>query len=639
MHVLGTSGHVDHGKSTLVKALTGIDPDRLQEERERQMTIDLGFAWLTLPGGEEIGIVDVPGHRDFVDNMLAGVGGFDAALLVVAADEGVRPQTREHVAILDLMETPGLLVALSKIDLAESPEWRALATEEVTAFLASTRFPGSPIVPVSAKTGEGIPELKNAIADLFGTLARRKDLGRPRLAIDRVFSMPGFGTVVTGTLADGSLSVGEEVQLLPERKVARIRGLQTHRQTIDIAVPGSRVAVNLSGISVSEVHRGDVLVKMGTYEPTSRADILVRVWSGGEESVHDQEEVKLFAGTAQTVARARLLAEDRIRPGESGWVQLDLTQPMILARGDRVIVRRPSPGITLGGGWVAEPHPAHRHRRRDAKVLLDLAETLSDDPRDIFQERLRRAGAARVGDLGNLAGLDPLQSISLARELHDARSLFVLGPAGDPVGASTVVVAVEQHQQWTESVVVELRRFHHEHPLRRGMPRGEVLSRLKLEIRWANLLVDSLSVSGQLTDGEAWLALSGHTPRLSDRDASAIAEWDERNRATPFAPASWREAIRALGAELAAYYLDHGLGIQVAEDIVFEAEAYKDMVERVTHELTLRGSLTVAEVRDVLGASRKYALALLEHLDRLGVTRRQGDLRRLGPGTGATSTS
>lgn len=631
MHVLGTSGHVDHGKSTLVKALTGIDPDRLREEQERQMTIDLGFAWLTLPGGKEIGIVDVPGHRDFVDNMLAGVGGFEAALLVVAADEGVRPQTREHIAILDLMEIPRLLVVLSKIDLAAGPEWRTLATEEVSSFLASTRFAGSSIVPVSAKTGEGIPELRNSIDDLFGALAPRKDLGKPRLAIDRVFSMPGFGTVVTGTLADGSLSIGEEVQVLPEKITARIRGLQTHRQTIGIAVPGSRVAVNLSGISVSEIHRGDVLVKEGTYASTARADLLVRAWKGGEESVEDQEEVKLFAGTAQTLARARLLAQDRIRPGESGWVQFDLARPMILARGDHVILRRPSPGTTLGGGWVAEPHPQRRHRRKDAKVLRELAETLSQDPRDLFRERLRRAGAARVGDLGALAGLEVTQALSVTKELRGSKNLIALMRPEDLIGASTVVVDGERYQEWTASVIGELRRSHREFPLRRGVPRGEVLSRLKVETRWANLLLDNMAASGQLADGGAWLALAGHAPTLGEREASALAEWNQRNRASPFAPPPWRQGIQALGPELAAYYVDSGLGIQVAEDIVFGAEAYEEMVARVTNELSLRGGLTVAEVRDVLGASRKYALALLEHLDRLGVTRREGDLRRLGP--------
>jgi selenocysteine-specific elongation factor len=236
-------------------------------------------------------------------------------------------------------------------------------------------------------------------------------------------------------------------------------------------------------------------------------------------------------------------------------------------------------------------------------------------------------------------GLDLTQSISVARELQGSKSLFVLGPAGDLVEASTVVVAAEQYQQWTETVVEDLQRFHHEHPLRRGMPRGEVLGRLKVEVRWSNLVVDSLVAGGQLKDGGPWLALAGHTPTLGGREASALAEWDKRNQATPFAPPSWREGIRALGAELAAYYVDSGLGIQVAEDIVFGAQAYEDMVERVTNELTLRGSLTVAEVRDVLGASRKYALALLEHLDRLGVTRREGDLRRLGRAGGANSTA
>ena len=266
MHVIGTAGHVDHGKSTLVEALTGVHPDRLKEEREREMTIDLGFGWMTLPNGEPVGIVDVPGHIDFIENMLAGVGGIDAALFVVAADEGVMPQTREHLAILDLLKIEAGVVALTKTDLVD-PEWLELVKSDVAESLRSTVLDGAPIVPVSARRGDGIPELIHALQSVLAQTPARLDRGRPRLSVDRVFSIAGFGTVVTGTLIDGSLGVGDEIEILPRRLAARIRGLQTHKTKVERAVPGSRVAVNLSGIEVSDVKRGDVVATPGWLRP------------------------------------------------------------------------------------------------------------------------------------------------------------------------------------------------------------------------------------------------------------------------------------------------------------------------------------------------------------------------------------
>ena len=274
MHVVGTAGHVDHGKSTLVHALTGIDPDRLREEKEREMTIDLGFAWLTLPGGGAVGVVDVPGHRDFIENMLAGVGGIDAALLVVAADEGPKPQTLEHLAILDLLAVDKGVVALAKVDLSESDEWTALVAEEVSSLLAGTGLEGAPIVPVSARTGRGLEDLLAALETVLSKVESRPDKGRPRLPVDRVFSISGFGTVVTGTLIDGCFSKGQEVEIVPRGLKGRIRGIQTHKETLDTASPGSRVALNLAGVSKADVARGDVVASPGWLKPTILADVM-----------------------------------------------------------------------------------------------------------------------------------------------------------------------------------------------------------------------------------------------------------------------------------------------------------------------------------------------------------------------------
>ena len=357
MRVIGTAGHVDHGKSTLIAALTGINPDRLKEEQERQMTIDLGFAWLTLPGGQEIGIVDVPGHRDFIENMLAGIGGIDAALLVIAADEGVMPQTREHLAILDLLQIQHGLVVLTKIDLVDDSGWLDLVETDVRTALRGTVLQDAPILRVSSLTRAGFPELLQALDTLLEKLPSRPNLGRPRLPVDRVFSILGFGTVVTGTLADGQLAVGDELEILPAGLRTRIRGLQTHKKKEETANPGSRVAVNLSGVEVEQIRRGEVLAHPGQYTPTRRLDVQFRLLADISAPLHHHTEVKLFTGTSETIADLRLLAADSLNPGETGWLQLELRHPILAVRGDHYILRRPSPARRSVAAWSLTPSP------------------------------------------------------------------------------------------------------------------------------------------------------------------------------------------------------------------------------------------------------------------------------------------
>ncbi len=339
MRVIGTAGHVDHGKSTLVEALTGIHPDRLKEERQREMTIDLGFAWMTLPSedadpGEEVGIVDVPGHRDFIENMLAGIGGIDAALFVIAADEGVMPQTREHLAILDLLQIPSGVVALTKIDMVYDKDlggedWLELVESDIRGVLQNTVLENAAIVRTSGKTGTGISQLKIALWECLSDLPPKPDLNRPRLPVDRVFSMAGFGTVVTGTLSDGQLKSGDEVEIQPGGIKSRIRGLQTHKQQEATAVPGGRTAVNISGVSVDQIQRGDVLSHPGTYLPSRRLDLQIRLLPDASASIKHDTEVKFFTGASEVIARVRLLGIEEITPGNEGWVQVELRKPVV----------------------------------------------------------------------------------------------------------------------------------------------------------------------------------------------------------------------------------------------------------------------------------------------------------------------
>lgn len=369
MYVIGTAGHVDHGKSTLIKALTGIDPDRLPQEKERGMTIDLGFAWLTLPSGREVGIVDVPGHERFVKNMLTGVGGIDLALLVVAADESIMPQTREHMAILDIVRVKGSLITITKSDLVDE-ELLELVKVEVEDTLKGTSFEGSPILAVSAYTGQGLEELKATLEQMLDSTQPRPDLGRPRLPVDRCFTVAGFGTVVTGTLIDGTLSLGQEVELAPSGLRARVRGLQSHRKKVKVADPGRRLAVNLSGISHDQIERGDVVTIPGWLRPTTMLDARLRVIRGAPRPLKHNEGVTFHVFTSETNARVRLLDAKELKPGEEGWAQIHLSDPIPMVKGDFFVIR--SPETTLGGGKMVDPYP-RRHRPFHQSVLDHLA--------------------------------------------------------------------------------------------------------------------------------------------------------------------------------------------------------------------------------------------------------------------------
>src|SRR2546421_5101047 len=362
--VVGTAGHIDHGKSTLITALTGIDPDRLAEEKRRGMTIDLGFAHVTLPSGREIGMVDVPGHARFMRNMLAGAHGLDAVVLVVAADEGVMPQTREHLDIIDLLDVRRGLVALTKTDLVDE-DWLALVTEEVRATINGTSLDGSKVIPVSAVTGAGLAQLTAALDALLEKSSLREDSGRPRLPIDRVFTMSGFGTVVTGTLVDGSLSVGEEMEVVPGGRLVRIRGLQRHNQKVESVGPGNRVAANLSGVEKNELSRGDVLAMPGAMQPVRRIDTTLRVVASAAHAVRHGAELLLHAGTAEVGCRVIVLDGDEIRPGAEGWVQLYLDRTIAAAVHDWFVLRVPSPAITIAGGSFVDIAP-RKHPRHDS---------------------------------------------------------------------------------------------------------------------------------------------------------------------------------------------------------------------------------------------------------------------------------
>lgn len=624
MRVLGTAGHVDHGKSTLVKSLTGIDPDRLQEEKDRQMTIDLGFAWMTLPSGEGLGIIDVPGHRDFIDNMLAGVGGIDAALLVIAADEGVMPQTREHLSILDLLETRELIVALTKVDLVQSSEWLDLVRDEIQSLLARTRFSNAPILPVSSFTGQGVEDLVRALDVAAVGALSRPDLMRPRLGVDRAFTMAGFGTVVTGTLVDGGFQVGEDVELLPDGLQARVRGLQTHKEAVNEAVPGSRVAVNLSGIRVDQVERGDVLVHPGTDIPTEIVDVNFRVLADAATPVRHNSSAKLFSGSANRMARIRVLGEAPLQPGESGWLQLLLDAPIVVRRGDRFILRRPSPGTTLGGGRIADPHPPGRHKRRDRAVIDGLNRLLSESPEEVLLQSVRADSPSRLGLAVEAAGLDPASAEAAILRLQQEGKLVVLS-APDLLPE---VLAIRE-PGWTRFVdraTMLVQDYHASYPLRSGIPLEELRSRLA---EGSTEMIEALIARGILRQSDNRISLPGFRVKFTPAQGDRVNRLLERFDADPYGPPSLKDSLAAVGEELLAALFENGQLVKLSETVILTGETYSEMVDRVRAQLRDQATISVAEVRDMFGTSRKYALALMERLDQIGLTVRDGDIRRL----------
>jgi selenocysteine-specific elongation factor len=639
MHVIGTAGHVDHGKSTLVEALTGTHPDRLKEEREREMTIDLGFAWLTLPGGEEIGIVDVPGHRDFIENMLAGVGGIDAALFAIAADEGVMPQTREHLAILDLLQIPAGVVALTKVDLVDDPAWLDLVEDDVRGALAGTVLGSAPIVRVSSRTKTGLDGLLQALEACLSDRPSRPDLGRPRLPIDRVFTIAGFGTVVTGTLSDGRLQVGDEVQLLPSGLRGRVRGLQTHKQKEDTAWPGSRTAVNISGVDVSQVKRGELVTHPGDYTSTRRLDVHFRLLWDASGPVEHNVEVKFFVGAAEVLARLRLLGSETLQPGQEGWLQLELAEPVVAVRGDRYILRRPSPGETIGGGVVVDPNPKGRHKRFSEDLLKRLEALSQGTPAEILFQALTALGAASLQEVVARSTLPEGAALPALSELLASGQLILIEPRGvDPRAAISspalpqspdLVASKPYWQQLTGHAVEEVEAFHRSTPLRRGMPREELKSRLGLSTRLFNAALHRLISDEVLEEAGIYVFRPGHTIHFDIQQQKKVDALLEKFSASPYAPPTVKDCTNQVGEDIFTALVDLGLLVLVPPDIVFGRQDYEYMLAEVRNLIEMQGKVTAAEVRDHFNTSRRYVLALLEHLDATGVTVREGDARRL----------
>jgi selenocysteine-specific elongation factor len=612
MFVVGTAGHVDHGKSALIQALTGINPDRLREEQERGLTSELGFAWLTLPSGREISIIDVPGHVRFVRHMLAGVGGIDLALLVIAADEGVMPQTREHLEILDLLEVEHGIVALTKRDLVDE-EWAALVAEDVRELLEPTRLAGAPIVEVSSVTGAGLDELRATLDKALEAVEEPRDIGRPRLGVDRVFTMSGFGTVVTGTLLDGRLRVGDAVELTPGGDTARIRGLQTHQQAVEEALPGSRVAVNLAGIDLEDISRGQVLSAPGRLQRVGAFDARLRVLE--HRPLRHNLRVSLHVGAADVQARVRILDGDAIAAGAEGWAQIVLTEPVAAVPGDLFVLRVSDQ--TVAGGRIVEVNPP-RHRRSSPETLARLEARAAGTPESRVVAALEHVEPATREEFASSVELSADQFSAALAALVEAGDVLALPvEGGDHLYLNAARLA--GYQATTEAALAQ---YHAAFPLRFTMPREELRSRLGIAPRAFAAVLRALepaisSQSGGVVD-------AGWTPAPSEAQRAAIEEVAALLEASAAQP----PRLDA-DPEVLAHLQGAGRIVDCGDGVYMAAPAFDDARRQIEAMIRERGEVTLADARDALGTNRRTAQALLETLDRIGVTRRQGDARVL----------
>jgi len=624
MYIIGTAGHVDHGKSTLIEAITGTHPDRLAEEREREMSIVLGFDSFQLPDGKGISVVDVPGHRDFIENMLSGIGSIDACLLVIAADEGVMPQTREHLDILDLLEVDKGLVALTKIDLVDDPDWLDLVEVEIRELISTTALKDAPIVRVSAKNKSGIDDLLNTLSTILDDQPERPDLGRPRLSVDRVFLMAGFGSIVTGTLLDGSLQVGDEVELLPEEKSGRIRGLQNHSHEVKMIGPGNRVAVNISGIENKEIKRGDTLTHPGDYQPTRRLDVSFKFLPGIDKPLRHDLETKLFLGADETRARVRLLGVEQLKPGENAMLQLEVDDPVVAVRGDRYILRRPSPSETLGGGIVIDPAPPYRHKRFDEETLTRLESISDGDPVDVLIQALARDRFSPWKGILEISGLEEGSAREILDQLIEDNIALELGKK-----SKKFLTLKNTWENTLSGLISRIEDYHQKYPMKVGMALEELKSQSNLADNVFKVAVEGLIAARNVIQSGPNIKKLDFEIRLSNEQEKLTKGLLDQFAANPTQPPSVTECKDAIGEDLYNALIALNELKQISNEVVFTPDAYQSMVEKLKKKITKEGPITVAQTRDMFGSSRKYMLAFLERLDSEGVTVREGDVRRL----------
>jgi selenocysteine-specific elongation factor len=617
--ILGTAGHIDHGKSALVKALTGIDPDRLKEEKERGITIDLGFADLNYPDGLTVGIVDVPGHERLIKNMLAGAGGIDLVLLVIAADEGIMPQSREHLHICDLLKIKSGLIAITKADLVEK-EWLELVGDEVKNFLKGTFLEGAPIVPVSSKTAFNIDLLKEKIKEVALRVEPKPTKGLFRLPIDRVFTLKGFGTIITGTAISGSISIDDAVEILPSNVQSRVRGLHSHGKPIQTAYAGQRVAINLHGVDKEELKRGDSVVVPERFIPTKKIDADVEMLLDAP-ALKSKGLVHFHLGTSETTARAILYGRTELKGGERCYCQFRLQEPVIAMSGDRYIIRRFSPVETIGGGEVLDPSP---YRRGLKEGIDDLKIFKTGTLSEKIATKVKKAGIRGI-EISLIEGWIKAEITSIKDSIMTLKDDSILMQFED------ILIHNNAFNPFREAVKKTMNDFHEKNPLKPGMPKEELRANLNIEPRLFSNLIKSLN---DIAVEKEMIRLATFRVALSRVDETLKIKILELLEKGGFQPPNRVELSRSLKldqkhlSDILKLMVKEGSLVRINDSIYITSSVYRRMIDNLKDFFTRKSEMTVAEFRDILNTTRKYALPFLEYLDSNKITLRVGDIRK-----------
>ncbi len=622
-YIIGTAGHVDHGKTALIRALTGTETDRLKEEQQRGISIELGFARLDLGNGMIAGVVDVPGHEKFIPQMLSGIAGIDLVLLVVDATEGVMPQTLEHLQIMQLLQLQNGILVLSKTDLVEE-EWLDIVEEEIREQVRGTFLEKAPCCRVSAVSGAGLPQLLEQIRSQLGRVHGRDASGAVRLPVDRCFSVSGFGTVVTGTLHSGTVHAGDSLEILPAACKARVRELQVHDHKVDCVYAGQRVALNLAGVEREQVPRGSVVATPGLFRASERLDVSLQLLAGAPRPLKFRDPVHLHLGTGRCVARVVLLDRDELPPGSETMAQLVLEQPLLAHRGDRFIVRSYSPMQTIGGGVVIDSEP-HKHKRFRPEVMTRLRELGSGDL-GFWLQKLDELQVTRLKELQQHTGS--------SREQLQA-GLERLRESGEVVQLADQWLTSAQLRSWQQRLPQLLAEYHQQNQLRHGMPRATLQMQLsdKLAAKAFEALLLQLLDLGQVVLHGELLALPDWQPSLTDAQRQSLAAVVDLFKTGGLQVKNNTEMFGQLGltVELMEPYLSYlsseGELVRLNQESSLHAEAYQQALELLKNLVSVQGSFTLAEYRDRLGSGRKLTQALLEYFDSLKYTRRDGDRR------------
>ncbi|HOP48256.1 MAG TPA: selenocysteine-specific translation elongation factor [Desulfobacteraceae bacterium] len=627
--VLGTAGHIDHGKTSLIKALTGIDTDRLKEEKERGITIELGFAHLDLPGGKTLSIIDVPGHEKFIKNMVAGATGIDLVAVVIAADEGVMPQTREHLEICKLLDVHHGLVVLTKIDMAD-PDWLDLVKEDVTEYLSGTFLADAPILEVSSVTGQGLKELIQVLDRLIQEIPERDPGHIFRLPVDRVFTMKGFGTVITGTTVSGRISVGDEATIYPQVISSRVRGIQIHNQDVTEVRAGLRTAVNLQGLERAMIQRGNTLAAKNSLRPTYMTDVVLELLSSSPRKLKNRAKVRFHSGTSEIIATAVLLDRDELDKGQTCYAQIRLEEPTALLKGDHYVLRSYSPVRTIGGGVILNALP--NKKKRFSKNALSEMETLHKGELNEIIEVFASIGRFQGVDHIELPFLANTNRKRIDEALKGLQAKKRIVQYDKERGA---LIHTDFLKKARDEILDTITRYHNDFPLKAGLIKEELRSRTTgaSNQKLFNFIINQLTQEDVIVQEKELVRLKEHRVTLAEDQEKMRKKLEDIYRKGWLQPPYFKEVNSEFpgnsGQEVLEVMVKEGVLMKIKEDLYFHSEAIEDLKKSLIDFLNTNGEITTPQFKDITGVSRKYTIPLIEHFDRLQLTVRVGDTRIL----------